>query len=139
MPKGRGQANTLSTQTNKAAFARELMAGNYNKVLRLLRAGADVNQNVMNGDAPLHLTCLNGDVDCAQLLIENKADVDKARIEDDATPLFDSVFSRPRRLRATTDRIQSGRRQSEDRRRLDSALHGVSKRPRRLHATADRK
>ena len=92
MPKGRGQANTLSTQTNKAAFARELMAGNYNKVLRLLRAGADVNQNVINGDAPLSIACYEGHVDCARLLIENEADVDKARIEDGATPLLIACY-----------------------------------------------
>jgi len=111
MPKGRGKNNTLSTQTTDASFVRVLSSGNYNKVLHLVKAGADVNQSVLSGSAPLHLTCQMGHVDCTRLLIKYKADIDKPRTDDGATPLLIACYNG----HVNCARSERGRRQSEDR------------------------
>ena len=56
-------------------------------VRELLATGADADAEDEEGLTPLLYACMEGHVDCASLLLENRADVNKAEAADGYTPL----------------------------------------------------
>ena len=127
MPKGR-KNKSLSTEATTEEFLNDLLAGDSKKVRRLLKSGADVNQSLIAGNAPLHVTASRGHVDCTRLLIENKADVDKATTDGGATPLYIACqYGHVDCARALIEsKADVDKAKTDDGRRRDSALHSVS-------------
>eukprot|EP01104_Vermistella_antarctica_P009132 TRINITY_DN2327_c0_g1_i1.p1 TRINITY_DN2327_c0_g1~~TRINITY_DN2327_c0_g1_i1.p1 ORF type:complete len:1442 (+),score=522.24 TRINITY_DN2327_c0_g1_i1:236-4561(+) len=62
------------------------------QIVRLLGRGADIRSTDANGATALHITCLYGHLECAQLLIENGLEANCAD-NDGSTPLHKAAYA----------------------------------------------
>ena len=90
-PGPRQQQQTTPSNIDDVALYNAVRAGDYEQVCRFITAGADVNHTPTffpPGYNFLLCACQQGHYDCARLLIENGADVNKAMTDTGVTPLF---------------------------------------------------
>ena len=92
-PKKKQNRKRHTTPPNIDSVAHAVVDGDYNKVRRFITAGANVNDIPTifpTGCTLLMCACEQDDYDCARLLIENGADLNKGRTDDGSTPLCKS-------------------------------------------------
>lgn len=51
-------------------------SNNKNKVIELMKAGADINARDIDGNAPLHFAAMNGNSELVSLFLYNEAIID---------------------------------------------------------------
>ncbi|GAU50955.1 hypothetical protein TSUD_411430, partial [Trifolium subterraneum] len=88
------EEEVLVEETDTPPHLRDLSHAAQNGDLNALRLALDnlsgsIDEPVEDGDTALHLTCLYGHFQCAQLLLERGADLE-AKDEDGAIPLHDA-------------------------------------------------
>ena len=82
------QKQQLPATWNIDNVAQAVYTGDYQRLCKFITAGANVNETPSGGSPVLLCACDQGRYDCVRLLIDNGADVNKARTDNGTTPLF---------------------------------------------------